>query len=200
MSIADWLPGGRKRRGLALSIDGVADAARSSAESDGLDDRQTALWTTLCEASRQTLAQLFVKSDDKRMDWGLKRRSGRVDDPALVTMYWWTLLYQIVVFSNRGAPGEDAGIAEADRELMHETARRFLEIEFSKLRPGAEPPGPWSDDWRAHFPLESAMALYNSVYALLGMRNDPAKRIAHVSHFTTLTERSRDRLSSDIFS
>ena len=191
MGILDRIVPGRARRNLALSIDGVAEVARNGAASDGLDSDHSRLWALLCDASRQTLHQLLVKNDDKRMDWGLKKRSGRVDDTALVVLFWWMLLYQLVVFRNKGMDGYSP---EDSTQPMYDAATRFVETEFARL--GIEMPPPlWADNWRRHYPLESAMAFYNCAYDLLHLDNDLTKRIEHVSHFATLTEQGFERLT-----
>lgn len=194
MGIADLFMPGQRRRKLSLSIDGVADVARSRADSDGLDTSRTRLWAMLCDASGQTLRQLLVKSDDKRLDWGLKKHIKRVNDPALVVLFWWMLLYQIVVFRNRGLDGYTP---DDEVEPMYEVARRFVETEFSRLGVAMEPPGPWADSWRRQYPIESAMEFYNSTYSMLNLKNDLTLRIEHVSHFTTLTEQAYDRLAAE---
>ena len=197
MGIANWFMPGQKRRNLSLSIDGIADVARSRAESDGLDMPKARLWNMLCDASRQTLRQLLIKNDDRRLDWGLKKHIRRVNDPTLIVLFWWMLLYQIVVFKNRGLDGY---APDEEVEQMYEIARRFVETEFSRLGVGAKPPGPWADNWRRQYPIESAMEFYNSTYAMLGLGNDLTLRISHVSYFTTLTELAYDRLAEETIS
>ena len=193
MGILDRLIPGRARRNLALSIDGVAEVARNGAASDGLDSADARLWALLCEASRQTLGQLLVKNDDKRLDWNLKKRAARIDDTALVVLFWWMLIYQLVVFRNKGA---DDYSPDESTESMYAAAVRFAKAEFARL--GIEMPPPlWADDWRRHYPIESAMAFYNSAYDLLRLDNDLTKRIAHVSHFATLTMQGFERLASE---
>ena len=197
MGIADWFVPGQRRRKLSLSVDGVADVARSRAESDGLDMPRTKLWNMLCDASRQTLVQLLIKNYDRRMDWGLKKHIRRVDDPTLVVLFWWTLLYQIVLFKNRGLEGYNPN---DEIDLMYEVAQRFVETEFARLEVDAEPPGPWADSWHRQYPIESAMEFYNSTYSMLHLGNDLTLRVSHVSHFTTLTEQAYDRLAADTVS
>ena len=183
---------GQRRRKLSQSIDGVADVARSRAEADGLDPSRARLWKMLCDATGQTLQQLLVKNDDRRLDWGLKKHAKRVSDPVLVVLFWWMLIYQIVVFKNRGLDGYTP-----DDEVgpMYEVAKRFVETEFARMEVENEPPGPWAENWRRQFPIESAMEFYNSTYSMLNLRNDLTLRIEHVSHFTTLTEQAYDRLA-----
>ena len=185
---------GGRRRDLALSIDGVADAARARAGADGMDARQRRLWTFLCEASRRTLRQLLADGGDPMIDWDLRKHARRVDDARLVTLFWWMLLYQIVLFRNRGM---DGCAPDGEVDAMHDSARRFLETEFARLDADFAPPGPWADNWRRQFTLESAMALYNHTYILLGVPGDLTKRINHVSHFTTATERAYDEMAKD---
>ena len=183
---------GQRRRKLSQSIDGVADVARSRAEADGLDPPRSRLWKMLCDATGQTLQQLLVKNDDRRLDWGLKKHARRVSDPVLVVLFWWMLIYQIVVFKNRELDGYTP-----DDEVgpMYEVAKRFVETEFARMEVEIEPPGPWAENWRRQFPIESAMEFYNSTYSMLNLRNDLTLRIEHVSHFTTLTEQAFDRLA-----
>ena len=186
-----FMPGQRRRK-LSQSIDGVADVARARAEADGLDPSRSWLWRILCDATGQTLQQLLVKNDDRRLDWGLKKHARRVSDPVLVVLFWWMLIYQIVVFKNRGLDGYTP-----DDEVgpMYEVAKRFVETEFARMEVENEPPGPWAENWRRQFPIESAMEFYNSTYSMLNLRNDLTLRIEHVSHFATLTEQAYDRLA-----
>ena len=183
------------RRNLALSIDGAAEVARARAGADGMDARRERLWAFLCEASRRTLRQLLADGGDAMMDWGLRKHARRVDDARLITLFWWMLLYEIVLFRNRGMDGYPS--PDDDAEAMHESARRFLETEFARLGADSDPPGPWAENWRRQFSLESAMALYNHAYVLLGVPGDLTKRINHVSHFTTATERAYDEMARE---
>ena len=192
MSIADlFVPGRRKRRrNLELSINGVSEAALASA--DELEGVEARLWGTLCESSRQTLYQLFIKNDEEGMDWGLKPHIKRVNDLNLVVIFWWTLVYQIVIFKTKGIDGNHSA---DDAGRMYEVSRNFVSGELSKLGAVAGPPRSWADDWERQFPLESAMSMYNSVYNLLDLTGDLTVRIHHVSYFTTITERAYDRLA-----
>ena len=194
MGIADLFMPGQRRRRLGQSIEGVVGVAHSRAEADGLDASRARLWGMLCDASGQTLQQLLVKNDDRRLDWGLKKHTKRVSDPVLVVLFWWMLLYQIVVFKNRGLEGY---VPEDDVEPMYELARRFVENEFARMEVETDPPGPWSESWRRQYPIESAMEFYNSTYSMLNLANDLTLRIEHVSHFTTLTEQAYDRLAAE---
>ena len=182
------------RRNLALSIDGAAQAARARADADGMDARQARLWALLCEASRRTLRKLLADGGDPMVDWGLRKYARRVDDARLIALFWWMLLYQIVLFRNRGLDGCDP---ERETDAMRDAARRFLETEFARIGADFDPPGPWAKDWRRQFALESAMALYNHAYNLLGVPGDFAKRVNHVSHFTTATERAYDEMARE---
>ncbi len=179
---------------LGQSIEGVAGVARSRADVDGLDTSRARLWNMLCDASGQTLHQLLVKNDDRRLDWGLKKHTKRVSDPVLVVLFWWMLLYQIVVFKNRGLEGYSP-VDEV--EPMYEVARRFVEAEFARMEVETDPPGPWSENWRRHYPIESAMEFYNATYSMLNLSNNLTLRIEHVSHFATLTEQAYDRLAGE---
>ena len=188
------LPDWSGRRNLALSIDGAAEVARANGGGGELDARQKRLWEFLCEASRRTLRQLLADGGDPMLDWGLRKYARRVDDARLVALFWWMLLYQIVLFRNRGMDGY---APDDDTDAMLGSARRFLETEFPRAGADFAPPAEWAKDWRRHFALESAMALYNHAYALLGVPGDFTKRINHVSHFTTATERAYDEMARE---
>ena len=194
MGIADLFMPGQRRRKLGQSIGGVVGVARSRAEADGLDESRARLWNMLCDASGQTLQQLLVKNNDRRLDWGLKKHSKRVSDPVLVVLFWWMLLYQIVVFKNRGLEGYTPDDVV---DAMYEIARRFVETEFARMEVATDPPGPWSEGWRRQYPIESAMEFYNATYSMLNLKNDLSLRVEHVSHFTTLTEQAYDRLAAE---
>lgn len=183
------------RRDLALSIDGAAKVACETGADCAPDERCARLWALVCEASRRALRQLLADGDDPMMDWGIRKYARRVDDPKLVVLFWWMLLYQIVVFRNRG--GADDLDKDAATDAMLAAARRFLETELARAGADFDPPGPWAKDWRRQFALESAMALYNHVYVLLGVPGDFTKRINHVSHFTTATERAYDEMARE---
>ena len=148
----------------------------------------------LCDASGQTLQQLLVKNNDRRLDWGLKKHSKRVSDPVLVVLFWWMLLYQIVVFKNRGLEGYTPDDVV---DAMYELARRFVETEFARMEVATDPPGPWAEGWRRQYPIESAMEFYNATYSMLNLKNDLSLRVEHVSHFTTLTEQAYDRIAAE---
>ncbi len=193
MGIADWLPFFGGRRWMAESLDLMTREAVDFADAEWLGERRLALWATLCEASSQTLRQLFVHNDDPLMDWGLKRRASRVTDVQMATLFWWMMLYQLVLFKNRGLDGFEP---EDEIDFMSHEARHLVEREFRKFGSAAEPPAEWSDKWRAQFALESALDMYDHFYALLGLRRDLTKRIEHVSHFTTITERAWDRMAA----
>ncbi len=194
MGFVDWLSPGRKRRNnLALSIDGVADAAREVAK---FDDQSTRLWDTLCDASRQTLHQMLVSNDDRRLDWGLKSHTKRISDDRLVVLFWWMLVFQLVLLRLRGVNGRDGDDCAA---ALYDVAMNFVETEFDKLDAGLAPPEPWSPTWDRKFTLEATMDFYNKTYELLGLKVDQNKRIEHVSHFTSIAESAYDRLMSDRF-
>lgn len=194
MGFADWIVPGRRRRNIALSLDRVADAARSTPQTDALDTRRAELWNILCDASRNTLRLLLIGGDD-RIDWALRRQLWRINDARLVVLFWWMLLYQLALFNNRSIEGYDPA---DDMDALYDIARAFVVSEFSRMDIASEPPGAWAENWRQQFTLESAMALYNHTYILLGIRGDLTRRIEHVSRFTTATEREFDRMKRAI--
>ena len=150
MGLLDRIVPGRKRRtDLGLTIGQLADSARRETELHRLDQRQAALWLALCTGAERIVRQLIVRSDDERIDWGLKRHRAKVDYPRLVAIYWWMLLYQLVLFRNRGLDGY---APDEEMPTLHDLARSFLEREYTKISTLAEPPGPWDDRWTGRSP------------------------------------------------
>lgn len=151
-----------------------------------LDSRLAALWTGCCEGAADTVAQLFVQNPDKSLDWGLKRHRKRLNEQRLAAIYWWMLLYQLVLFRNRGIDGYDR--IEDFRELR-EAADRLID-ELARLpHIGAANPGPWQEHWQRQVALEAALDVYNRVMETLALRINTEARVMQVSLFTSATER-----------
>ncbi len=99
------IPGRRHRAYLELSISGIAESARRETELHSFTPRLARLWSALCDQAENTVYQLIIRNDDGRLDWGLKKHRSKVDYAQLVAIYWWILLYQLVLFRNRGLYG-----------------------------------------------------------------------------------------------
>ena len=151
-----------------------------------LDSRLAALWTGCCEGAADTVAQLFVQNPDKSLDWGLKRHRKRLNEQRLAAIYWWMLLYQLVLFRNRGIDGYDR---IEDFGELREAADSLID-EFVRLpHIGAANPGPWQEHWQRQVALEAALDVYNSVMETLALRINTEARVMQVSLFTSATER-----------
>lgn len=195
MGLFDRLTGGKRRADLRLMLDGLSNAARSEIEFHRADSWERALWALVCDGAEEVTGQLLVKKRDRRVDWGLRGSGDLIDRGKLLTIYWWMLLYQLVLASRRST----ATTQESDDlEALEAAARSFVEKHAGEFSPPLESPRPWDDRWDQQFPLESAMGIYNSVYELLELPNDPQKRINRVSDFTTATERAFDQRSTSV--
>ena len=151
-----------------------------------LDGRLAALWSGCCEGAADTVAQLFVQNTDKSLDWGLKRHRKRLNEQRLAAIYWWMLLYQLVLFRNRGIDGYDR---IEDFAELRDAADRLMD-EFAGLpHIGAANPGPWQEHWQRQVALEAALDMYNKVMETLGLRINTEARVMQVSLFTSATER-----------
>ena len=151
-----------------------------------LDGRLNALWVGCCDGAADTVAQLFVQNTDKSLDWGLKRHRKRLNAQNLAAIYWWTLLYQLVLFRNRGIDGYDR---VKDFETLRDTADNLM-AEFVRLpHIGAANPGPWQEHWQRQVALEAALDMYNSIMESLSIRINMEARVMQVSLFTSTTER-----------
>ena len=196
MSGLRWMiPGRRRRAELELNISEVAESARRETQLHGFGPRLTRLWWAFCDQAENTVYRLIIRDDDGRLDWGLKGHRGKIDYPRLVAVYWWMLLFQLVLFRNRGLDGYTP---DEDLPIFSDAAHSFLQREFSRLPTPVPLPGPWDERWLRQYTLESALGIYNQVYQLLGLNNDLNRRISHVSGFTTASETAYDRLASDL--
>ena len=151
-----------------------------------LDRRLAALWSACCDGASDTVAQLFVQNDDKALNWGLQRHRKRLDPQRLAAIYWWMLLYQFVLFRNRGIDGYDK---VEDFDALCAAAEDLMTELVNLPHIGAIHPGHWSDRWRQQVSLEAALDMYNSVMETLGIRLNTEARVMQVSLFTSATER-----------
>ena len=88
-----------------------------------LDRKRAALWMACCYGAADTVAQLFVQNDDRMLEWGLKRHRKRLNAQHLAAIYWWMLLYELVMFRNRGIDGYDS---VEDFEALSSTAEDLM--------------------------------------------------------------------------
>ena len=193
MRAIQWMiPGRRRLAHLEQSLRGIAESARRETELHRFTPRLARLWTAFCDQAENTVYQLIIRNDDGRLDWGLRKHRSKVDYAQLVAIYWWMLLYQLVLFRNRGLYGY---FPSEELPIFSDAAHSFLQREFRNL-PGSVPlPEPWDEQWLRKHTLESALEIYNLVYDRLGLDNDLSRRIGRVSHFTTATETAYDRLA-----
>ena len=166
----------------------ISELRRISVElgANRLDRRLGALWTASCDGAADTVEQLFVENTDKTLDWGLKRHRKRLNGQRLAAIYWWMLLYQLVMFRNRGIDGYDRN---EDFGTMRETAEDLMAELVRLPHIGAVNPGPWQEHWQRQVSLEAALGMYNSVMDALAIRINTEARVMQVSLFTSATER-----------
>ena len=179
-----FLAGSSKSR-LRSDIDELLRISLEFGASD-MDSRLAALWSGCCEGAADTVVQLFVQNIDNSLDWGLKRHRKRLNEQRLAAIYWWMLLYQLVMFRNRGIEGYDK---IEDFGELREAADRLMD-EFVRLpHIGAANPGPWQEHWQRQVALEAALEVYNKVMETLALRINTEARVMQVSLFTSATER-----------
>ncbi len=159
---------------------------------DRFDGRLAPLWAACCEGAADTVTQLFVQNSDKTLDWGLKRHRKRLNAQSLAAIYWWMLLYQLVLFRNRGIEGYDR---TADFQTLCEASDELMAELVNAPHIGAVNPGPWQAHWQRQVALEAALDMYNSVMDILDIRINTDARIMSVSLFTTTTERRFDTVT-----
>lgn len=156
------------------------------------DAKRAALWAACCNAAADVVSQLFVKNSDKALNWGLQRHRRRLNGQRLAAIYWWMLLYQLVLFRNRGIEGYDrsedfAALCGAADEVM----AQFVALPHIR----AAHPGAWEDRWQTQVCLEAALGIYNRTMDTLGIGINLEARIMCVSLFTSTTERAFDAVT-----
>ncbi len=190
MDILAWVLPGRLKSNLRKGIEELAEASRQQTGQQGLPPHRAALWEALSSEAAEITRQLLVRNTEKTLDWGLKRHRRRVNQPRLVAIYWWMLLYQLVLFRNRGIDGY---AKEDEFWELYSVAQRFLEyLNAHSTESVAVAPEPWEGKWTSQYSLEASLGLYNRVMQLLHLYTDEERRINHVSLFTTATERGYD--------
>ena len=157
-----------------------------------LDRKRAALWMACCDGAADTVAQLFVQNDDRMLEWGLKRHRKRLNAQRLAAIYWWMLLYELVMFRNKGIDGYDR---LEDFEALSSTAEDLMAELVSLPHISAVNPGPWQEHWKRQVSLEAALDIYNSVMDALALRINIETRIMRVSLFTSTTERRFDTIT-----
>lgn len=157
-----------------------------------LDRKRAALWMACCDGAADTVAQLFVQNADRMLEWGLKRHRKRLNAQRLAAIYWWMLLYELVMFRNRGMDGYDR---VEDFEALSSIAEDLMAELVSLPHISAVNPGPWQEHWKRQVSLEAALDIYNSVTDALALRINTETRIMRVSLFTSTTERRFDTVT-----
>lgn len=197
IAILDALVPGRAKANTRKAIAELNDVARKEAERQSLSPATAMLWNSICDGASDLMLQLFVANEDKTVDWRLKGRRGRLKPPRLVAIYWWMVLYQLVLFRNRGAEGFEV---EDEFSALHGTAQRFLKSLLSIDGYGEADPGQWDEAWASQVPLEAALGLYDHIMHILRLRIDLEQRIYRVSLFTSASERAYDSIIKKEFS
>ena len=132
------------------------------------------------------------RTTDRMLEWGLKRHRKRLNAQRLAAIYWWMLLYELVMFRNRGIDGYDS---VEDFEALSSTAEDLMAELVSLPHISAVNPGPWQEHWKRQVSLEAALDIYNSVTDALALRINTETRIMRVSLFTSTTERRFDTVT-----
>lgn len=189
MPIFDALMPGRARSNTRDAIRDLNALAHEETERQSLPPARAMLWKAICDGASFLMLQLFVDNEDKAVDWRLRRHRRKLNPQRLAAVYWWMVLYQLVLFKNRGAEGYE--VEDEFSELLG-TAQRFLNNLASIDGYGAVHPGQWDEGWASQASLEAALGLYNTIMRMLGLRIDLKQRINRVSLFTSASERAYD--------
>ena len=161
-------------------------------DANRLTPSRAALWTASCNAAANLVTELFVKNSDKALNWGLRRHRRRLNHQRLAAIYWWMLLYQLVLFRNRGIDGYDKA---ADFDALYNAAEDLMAQFIALPHIRAAHPGVWAERWQAQVGLEAAIGMYNRTMDIMGIAINAEARITCVSLFTSATERAYDRVT-----
>ena len=198
MAFLDWMmPGKAKKAELRKEIEGLAEAARRESGRQGLPSERAVLWENLCDEASDIVYQLLVQNRESDLDWGLKSHRGKVSQSRLATIHWWMLLYQLVMFKNRGLDGY---VIEEEFPQLYGVAQRFVNQLVSAPEYGGVTTASWEEGWESQVALEASLGIYNRTVQLLGLATDLEKRIGRVSLFTTATERAYDSMARRLVS
>lgn len=189
MSMFDRLIPGRSKANLRISIEGIHQVALREVQRQEMTPVSALLWKPMCEGARATLNQLFIDTSDKYMDWGLKNKRHKIGEPHAAVLYWWMVLYQMVMFKNRGISGICVDEAFDDLLLVSDG---FLAHLSSPGQYNFKSPGPWDDRWKTQVPLEATLGFYNRMMLMLRLHVDRDQRVYRVSLFTSAMERDYD--------
>lgn len=188
MGILNWLfSGGAQKSDLSDAIINITEMALLETERQELLPRKAALWEALCSEASDLMTQLLVRRRLSDLDWGFEGKGNNLNQSQVVTIFWWMLLYELVLFKTKGVEGFDK--AEEFTE-MYATAEKFVQNVVATSENGASTPVTWGERWKSQVGLEAAMGIYNAMSLLLDQRIDPQSRIMQVSNFTTATERA----------
>ena len=189
MAILDIFIPGRAKANLSTNLAVVKGLAVSQGGKSGLLDERMALWEACCDGAADLVTQLFIGNWEKQINWGLKKRRRKLNQPRLTAIYWWMLLYQLVILRNRGLQGLDK---DEEFDSLRGVAFDFMEGLASSPDNTVQNPGPWERNWERQVPLEAALAIYDRIVQVLGLRVDFEARIARVSLFTSASEKAYD--------
>lgn len=189
MSLLDRLVPGKLKSNLKLSIGEIGYLARLEVERQEIAPNTSLLWHPLCDATEDVLTQLLIDNTNKQFDWGLRGHRHRVNKPRLAVIYWWLLMYQMVVFKNRGIDGLSAS---QELEGLIVTSDNFIQYIAQHPEYRFAVPEPWESQWSSQVCLVASMGVYNKVMQILGLPINLDQRILNVSQFTSATERAFD--------
>ena len=186
MPILDRIVPGPSKAKLRKAIEQLDQTARSESERQGLPPERAVLWEGLCDGASETIVKLLTENRDWQLDWGLGAAGRHVVQSRLVVMYWWMLLFQIVLFRDRGLKRYDANVELPE---LYTAARQFINHLTSAPELNQITTGDWEEWWESPTPLQAALGLYSSVMELFGLRNKEKQRTLRASLFTIVAER-----------
>ncbi len=185
MELKLTIPGSVKRK-LNRTIYQLAVVSRYESWRQQIPKRQAILWEALCGVAEEVTHQLLIESTLGYLDWGLQKYRCRVSEGALIHIYWWMILYQLVLFRTHGLTGY---AAEEEFPKLQEIAQQFVQPVWSALKIGmVDVPRPWDEAWETETHLEAAFGLYDIVMAILDLDDGPEEREERILSFLPITK------------
>ena len=182
MAILERIIPGLLKRNLRSAIHNLAELGRYDSHRQKLPARRAVLWETLSGAAAGIMQQLFIHNSDPWLDWGLKTQRRRVSQRALIAIYSWMVLYQLLLFRTHGLEGYKT---EEEFLELKEVAQRFFQYVASAPEVRVEAPQPWNESWEAQSPEEAALGIYSGTMEALSLSDEVEEREPRAELFKT---------------
>ena len=197
MALLEWIVPTLLKRNIKKGIHNLSLLALCESQRQRLPSRRAILWETLSGAAAGVMQQLFVENPNPAIDWGLKGNRRRLNQEAIIHIYYWMVLYQLVLFRTYGLEGY---ATDDEFSALCIVAHQFTEYVTSVKEINVELPCAWHKAWNTQSPEEAAAGLYRSVMEALGLPDKAKEKLLRAALFSTESHRIYDSVVRTIVS